>query len=187
LLTLAEARDKAIDHRRAVANGLDPVEAKRDHRRTGVTFAEMANAYIAIKKEGWRSESHFHSMRLLLQTYGSPLATKHVNSISSDDIEFTVRGLRQWKRTLEAIRQVFNLAISKSYCTSNPADWQIMKYRFHSARQQGAHYTAMPYAEVPELVQRLRARQQPGRSLSPYVIEFLILTACRVNEVTQMQ
>src|SRR6516164_10227153 len=44
LLTLTEARDQAHDFRRAVARGEDPVERKRDRRRTKITFAEMASA-----------------------------------------------------------------------------------------------------------------------------------------------
>jgi integrase len=185
LITLAEAREKAHDFRRMVARGEDPVELKRNHRRAGVTFAEIVDSFIAINKEHWRSTKHYESMRLLLQTYASPLATKPVSAITSDDIESVVRNASQQKRLLGAIRQVFDLAISKGHCSSNPADRRIMKYRFPGTSNT-QHFKALDYPELPDLVQRLRARQQPV-ALSPYAIEFLILTVCRVNEVTQMR
>jgi hypothetical protein len=74
VLSLAEAREKAHDYRRVVARGQDPVEAKREQRRLMITFAEMANVYIAIKQPGWRSKSHYNTMTFLLQTYAGPLA-----------------------------------------------------------------------------------------------------------------
>ena len=55
VLSLAEAREKAHDYRRGVAKGLDPVEQKREQRRSQITFAEVASAYLAIKQQEWRS------------------------------------------------------------------------------------------------------------------------------------
>jgi hypothetical protein len=156
LITLAEARDKAHDYRKAVANGLDPVEAKRDQRRLQITFAAMADAYIAVKRPGWRSESHSNKFRRLLNTYASSLATKHVSTITADDVEAAVRPLwdrapSQGKRALMAIRQVFDYVIAKGHrIATNPADWRIMKYRFPNG-YRGSHYTAMDYARVRPL------------------------------------
>jgi integrase len=192
LVTLAEARDKALDFRRAVGKGLDPVEAKREQRRLRITFAEMASAYIAAKRPGWRSESHYKTIRFLLNTYASSLATKHVSTITADDVEAAVRIVcnrapAQGKRALGAIRQVFDYAIAMGHRTANnPADWRIMKYRFPNG-PRGRHYTAMDYAHVPAFMKRLHRAQKRDWVLSPYAIEFLILTACRANEVAKMR
>lgn len=192
LLTLAEAREKALDCRRAVAKGLDPVEQKREARRLQVTFAEMANVYLTIKQQEWRGERSYHKAGLLLNTYASPLATKSVNTITADDIEACLRPLwncsrTQGRRTLAAIYQVFELAIAKGYRTNgNPSDWRIMKHRFAKVAHV-RHFTTMDYMQVPAFVKRLHSAQECGTALSPYVIEFLILTACRTNEVTRMR
>jgi integrase len=45
----------------------------------------------------------------------------------------------------------------------------------------------MEYAEVPEFIRRLRHEQQYTTALSPHVIEFLVVTACRLSEVTGMR
>ena len=191
VFSLAEAREKALDCRRAVAKGHDPIEQKREARRLQVTFAEMADAYLVIKQQEWRSGT-FHKTFLLLNTYASSLATKPVNVITSDDVETALRPIwmrsrTQGKRTQAAIYQVFELAIAKGYRTANnPADWRIMKRRFPKVAPV-RHFTAMEYTQVPAFAKQLHRAQECGRALSPFVIEFLILTACRTNEVTRMR
>ena len=207
LVTLKEALDLAFDHRRSIAKGIDPVEHRREQKVTRVTFAEMASAFIAIKQQEWRSESHYATMQFLLQTYASSLATKHISTITPDDVEAAIAGTwqrsrTQGRRTLAAIGQVFELAISKGFCTSNPADWRIMRRRFPKVGRS-QHYKAMDFKDVPMFVKRLRhnpakiagARnfgrhipvQPQSGSICPSAIEFLILTACRASEVVGMK
>ena len=192
VLSLAEAREKAHDYRRVVAKGQDPVEQKREQRRSQIPFAEMANVYLAIKQQEWRGERSYHKIFLLLNTHASSLATKPVNIITSDDVEMALRPIwtrsrTQGKRTQAVIYQVFELAIAKGYRTANnPADWRIIKRRFPKVAPV-RHFTTMDYMQVPALVKRLHSAQERDTALSPFVIEFLILTACRTNEVTRMR
>jgi integrase len=191
LVTLAEARDKALDFRRAVAKGLDPVEAKREAWRSQITFAEVAKTYLAIKQQEWRSERAQHKMSLLLNAYASPLASKPINTITADDVEAALSPLwnrtrTQGKRTQSAIYQVFELAIAKGYTTNNPADWRIMKRRFPKLGPV-QHLAAMDYMQIPAFVQQLHRAQESRIVISPYVMEVLILTACRTNEVIKMR
>jgi integrase len=191
VVTLAEARDRAHDYRRAVVRGEDPIEQKREQRRTQITFEELASAYIAVKQPGWRSENHWRNLRLLLNTYASPLATKIVSSITADDVEAAVRSVwqrspQQGRRTISAIRQVFDYAMALGHCPTNPADWRRMKHRF-AKTPPGNHFAALDYVKVPGFVKQLHVVQQRNTALSPYVIEFLILTACRSSEVVGMR
>jgi integrase len=192
LITLAEAREKALDYRRAVAKGLYPVEQKREQRRSQITFNEIANAYLAIKQQEWRGERAHQKTSLLLDTYASPLATKSVNTITPDDVEAALhplwhRSRTQGRRTQAVIYQVFELAIAKGYRTANnPADWRIVKRRFPKV-EPVRHLTAMDYMQVPAFVKRLRSAQERRIALSPFAIEFLILAACRTSEVTRMR
>jgi integrase len=191
LVTLKEALDLAFDHRRSIAQGKDPIEEKRNGRRLQITFAEMANAYLAIKRQDWRSEGHFSAVRTLLNTYASPLATKYVHDITPDDVEATLRPIwsrsrTQGKRTQAAIFQVFELAIDKGRRTDrNPADWRIMKRRFPKVGKT-RNFTAMEYTDVPAFVERLH-RAQGNAAVSPSAIEFLVLTGCREAEVAGMK
>jgi len=106
-------------------------------------------------------------------------------------IEAAVRPLwsrapNQGRRTLSAISQVFDYATGLGYCTGNPADWRLMKHRFPRL-QNGKHFAAMNCAEVPAFVRRLRVTQQRHTAFSPFGIEFLLLTACRVTEGAAMR
>ena len=192
LLTLAEAREKALDCRRAVARGLDPIEQRREQRRSQIAFAEVANAYLAIKQQEWRSERTYHKAWLMLNNYASLLATKSVDAITADDVEAALRPLwnrsrTQGKRTQAAIYQVFEYAIAKGYRTANnPADWRIMKRRFPKVAPV-QHFSTMDYMQVPAFVERLHSAQECRTALSPFIIEFLVLTACRTNEVIRMR
>jgi integrase len=148
-----------------------------------ITFAELASAYIETMCHGWRSRSHYEAVCYLLET---SLATKDIREITPDDVESAVISASQRDRRLRTIRGVFDFAISRGIRMDNPADHKIMRYRLPNGRKSTAHYRAMPYEELPVFVSLLRTKQLPG-VLSPYVIEFLILTACRANEVAAMR
>ena len=192
LWTLAEVRELAQENRKRVRLGEDPVETKRDGRRGRVTFAELATEYIATHEAGWRSAGHARAIRLQLQVHAQALGRLPVASITVNDVEAAVRPLWnrapvQGRRTLAAVAKVFGLARSKGLRPDNPAEWKdLQQYRF--ARANGSrHYAAFDYAQMPGFIRELRMAQQRGDALSPYVIEFLILAACRGGEVCGMQ
>src|SRR5579864_7204294 len=61
LVSLAEARDRVLELRRAVHSGIDPLDAKvaeKAKRRAvrTITFAEAAAAYIEAHEPGWRAK-----------------------------------------------------------------------------------------------------------------------------------
>jgi integrase len=97
------------------------------------------------------------------------------------------RSPEQGRRTLAAISQVFDYAMAIGRCAANPAQWRIMRHRFPRRANDRKHYTAMNYTEVPAFVRELRIQQQRNAALSPYVIEFLLLTACRGSEVVGIE
>jgi hypothetical protein len=65
LVTLAEARDKALACRKMLLDGIDPIEAHRSERMKArleaarsLTFKECAEKYIAAHEPSWRNEKH---------------------------------------------------------------------------------------------------------------------------------
>src|SRR6516164_5154653 len=114
------------------------------------TFAALASDFILINTATrWRSKAQVGAMHYLLEVCAAPLANKHVDEITSDDVEHVARATCQRDRTLRAIREVFNLAIARGYCISNPADHWIMKYRLPVTKNGAHHHTAMDYHDVP--------------------------------------
>ena len=78
--TMAEARDKAIDLRRMVARGVDPIDAKRAARASAgidaakaMTFKACAKAYMAAHQGGWRNAKHAAQWPSTLGAYVYPV------------------------------------------------------------------------------------------------------------------
>jgi integrase len=197
-LALADARNKAVDFHRAIANGQDPVEAKRLQRKARqaqITFADLANTYITAKQPGW-SQAHSSGMRWLLLGHAQALGRLAVANVTTKDIEAAMRPLwtrapTQGRKAVSAISQLFDYAIALEYRNDNPADWKRrMKLLLPRRRPEDIkHHTAMDYAQIPDFVRKLRKEQQRDTKLSPHphAIEFLLLTACRANEVVGMK
>src|SRR3954464_9819410 len=59
LVSLAEAREKAIDLRRALLNGIDPLSAKHELRAraaSALSFRGAAERYVDKHRSEWRSQ-----------------------------------------------------------------------------------------------------------------------------------
>src|SRR5580704_12047013 len=80
LLTLAEARDKAHQLRRGLRlEGIDPIKEKRAAKPQPVqviTFAEIAEQYIAKFSPTWSNAKHTYQWRQTLSTYINPVLGK---------------------------------------------------------------------------------------------------------------
>jgi Arm DNA-binding domain len=77
--SLAEARERAVEAKRALARGVDPLAAKRAERDSArlaeakaMTFAECAGAYIDAHRAGWRNPKHAAQWPSTLETYVYP-------------------------------------------------------------------------------------------------------------------
>ncbi len=65
LVSLAEAREKALAHRKLLLAGIDPLEARAAERAKAraealrtITFAACADRYIADNRPGWKNAKH---------------------------------------------------------------------------------------------------------------------------------
>jgi integrase len=190
VVTLAEARDKALNIRRMIANGVDPIHAKRIERVSQTAFAQVCEGWITTHKPGWRSNSQLRSAKLLLFTHGKALSTIPITLISADLVQSALtplweRAPNQARRTLAMWARVFDYAKAKGFrMGDNPAAWRgCHEYRIARQRSTGRHYTAMPYEEVPNFIRLLRIR----KAKSAIALEFCILTACRTAEVLNAQ
>jgi integrase len=192
VVTLAESKAKVHDLRRMVAQGTDPVDAKRA-ASPAVTFNAVASEYLEIQAKRFRNPGSTKNVRHLLLTYASKLAETPIAQIGSADIDAALRPLwlespEQAKRAVAACVRVLKYAKAKGLTTASAAD--IREDMAHlQPRTNGAkkHFAALDYAQMPAFVQELRAAQKQGEALSPSVIEFLVLTAARENEVCLMR
>jgi integrase len=192
IVTLAEARAKAVDARRLVAKGIDPIDEKRGVA-ANVTFAAVAADYIEDLKRVYRSANSVKSVHTLLLTHASDLSPQPVNQIGSGHIINALRPLwlrspDQARRAVAACLRVLRYAKAKGLSATNVAE---MREDLHGSIKQvkglRKHYKALDYQHVPSFVRELRAAQKQGDAMSPFVIEFILLTAARESEVCGMQ
>ena len=100
IVTLAEARRRALANRRTVARGGDP-------RGGGIpTFAEAAHKVIAIHRESWRPGGKSEAQwRASLRDYAMPhLGTKRVDQVTTSDVLAVLVPI--WSSKSETARRV---------------------------------------------------------------------------------
>jgi integrase len=191
LVTLSEARQKAVEARRLLLDGKDPIEARRASRAAvakAVTFREAAEAHIAAHRPGWRSAKHAEQWTQSLGAYAYPvLGDMRIDTIETADVLRTLQPIWITKpvsagRVRNRIELILDAAKARGLRSGeNPAAWRGHLDKLLPARakvHKVEHHAAMPYREVVKFVDALR--QQDGAAA--LALEFLILTATRSGE-----
>ncbi len=185
LVTLKEARDKALENRRAVEQGSDPREQRAAARVP--TFAQAVEAVIKIHAETWknggRSEDNW---RKSLSEYAMPrLGRKPVNKITTSDVLAVITPIWSSRReTAKRVRQrisaVMKWAVAEGHREDNPAG-DAIQAALPKNETVKVHYQALPHGEVGAALRTMRAANvwEPKK----LAVEFLVLTATRSNEV----
>jgi integrase len=189
---LAKARLAVMEHKHFLRLGEDPQDRRRLSRDQQTTFAQAADKFIENQKPRWRNPSSLRDAKLLLEIYAQPFAKQGVAHVTSNMIEDALTLIpspSQARRALRAWERAFDFALAKGFSIpkGNPARWKgFHEYRLpHLKNIEHKHLAEMPYEQVPEFMKQLRQRQ--GRSTAATALEFLILTACRRDEVREMQ
>lgn len=187
LLTLAEAREKAWEMRRAIARGIDPIAEKRKVEDPVPTFKEAARRVHEEHKAGWKNGKHQAQWINTLETYAFPkLGKLKVDKIEGPAIRDVLAPI--WlakpetaRRVRQRIGAVLDWSYVKGYRKSEAPMRSLSKGLPRQPKKDG-HFAAMPYADVPKLVATLRDRVSVGR----LALEALILTAARSGEIRGM-
>jgi integrase len=196
LVNLAQARDKALECRRLLVDGEDPIQerdariAKQRIQAAGaITFAQCAEKYISSYRAGWRNPKHAGQWKSTLDTYAGPvignLATKDVNTA------LVLRVLEPiWTKKAETasrlrgrIERILDWARVMGYREDgNPARWRgHLDKLLPSAINQmmRKHHAALPYEDIGRFMKELRAQE----GTAARALEFTVLTLARTNEV----
>ena len=196
LTSLAEARRKAADARRLLADGVDPILHKHDQRAAlsqqqatkARTFAECAAAYIAGHEGGWRSGRHHRQWVRTLEMYAYPVVGDlPVADVTREHVLKILQPIWQTKTETAAtlrgrIELVLSWAAYMGYREgANPAVWRGgLDHALPSKRKVApvVHRPSLAYAEVPTFIAELRRRD----GVAGKCLEFIILTAVRAGE-----
>jgi integrase len=198
VIGLAMARDLARKARETQKLGGDPIEDRRERRTAAkleaakaISFLQCAQQYIASHRKGWENEKHVAQWESTFE--GKNAATASINHlpVAAIDTSLVLQVLRPiWTKTPTTagrirgrIERVLAWATVSEYRRGeNPARWRghlaemlPAKNKIHKVE----HHKALPYAELPAFMERLRERD----GLSARALEFTILTAVRTHEL----
>ncbi|MFN3435351.1 MAG: tyrosine-type recombinase/integrase, partial [Sphingomonas sp.] len=184
VLTLAEARAKATELRRQIAQGIDPIAERKKVEDPVPTFREAAALVHEEHKAAWKNGKHQDQWINTLTTYAFPkLGDRFVNDIEGPIIRDVLAPI--WlakpetaRRVRQRIGAVLDWSYAKGYRPTEAPMRSLSKGLPRQPRKDG-HFAAMPFTDVPKLITRLRERSSVGR----LAMEALILTAARSGEI----
>ena len=183
IVTLSQARAKALDNRRMVERGEDP----RKPRRSVPTFAAAAAAVIELHRPTWKGSARTEVQWLAtLRDYALPvLGDKRVDIITTADILAALTPI--WStvpaaadRARTRISAVMKWAIAEGHRADNPAGEAITAAL---PRQNGGtrHHRAAAHGDMADVLATVRdSGAWIGARLA---LSFCALTSCRANEV----
>jgi integrase len=200
-VTLADALDRHAEERRRVKREkIDPLAAKRAakeaasaRKATIPSFGVIADQYIATHQESWKNVKHQFQWRHSLTVHSAAIRDLPVDQVDTQAIlgvlqpvwvripETASRLRGRIELILDAARALGHLDADKA----NPARWKGHLDKLLPKRRKltRGHHAAMPYADVPAFVGKLkRSRGAVAKALA-----FTVLTAARSGEVLGME
>ena len=199
-VSIADARKRAIDARRLLGEGHDPLALRQDEIKQraaeqrvaaarSMSFDKCAEAYISAHEAAWRNDKHRQQWRNTFSTYVSPVfGSVSVQDVDTDLVMKVVEPL--WSVKTETARRVrgrieviLDWARVRGYRSGeNPARWRGQLDHLLPARSKVRavkHHAALPYTEIDAFLRDLRQLEGAGAA----ALEFLILTVGRTSEV----
>ena len=193
-VSLAEARQKALECRKLRLDGCDPIEIRKAGRAQArldaakaMTFKECAESYIASHKAGWRNPKHAAQWPATLGTYVYPVFGGL--PVQAVDVGLVMRALEPiWTAKPETagrvrgrVESVLDWATSRGYRQGeNPARWRghlenllPKKAKVHRVE----HHAALPYAEIGTFMAELHLQE----GIAARALGFAILTVARTE------
>ncbi|MCK1297528.1 tyrosine-type recombinase/integrase [Bradyrhizobium sp. 24] len=190
LVTLAEARIKAVEYRKLARDGGDPIAANRSAKVGVPTFADAARSTLEQRRAGWKDGKSASQWLKSLSAYVFPvMGDKRVDRIETSDVLRALSPIWLSKpETSRRIRQRIAIVLDWAKAAGhrsgdNPVEG-VGKGLPRQNERRG-HFNAIPYADVPEFVRKLP--EFPTNDFARLALEFLILTAARTNEVLRAE
>lgn len=182
-VTIARAREKAIDIHRAVAEGIDP-KAERD-REPAPTFRVALESVIEQKRTGWKGEGTERSWRATLERHAADIMDTPVDAITRQDAlsiltPIWVSKPEMARRVRRRIRAVLTWAQAFGHVTINCAG-ETVDGALAPQPSVRRHHPALPHSEVAEAISRVDA-STAGENVK-LAFRFMVLTAARSGEV----
>jgi integrase len=195
-VTLAQARDKALEARREALRGRDPIKARRDAQKAAVAarkaeeeaerriFKMVAEAVIAAEEPGWKNKKTAPLWRASLETYAAPLMPLPVAEITREKVKDAL--LPHWhkkpqmaRKALRRVGAVLRHAAAQGWgADATAADVRTLRHLGFTKQAASKKQASLPWRQVPAFMQALDAVE----GMAGLALRFTILTALRSVE-----
>jgi integrase len=184
LISLADAREKALENRKLARAGGDPLAAKKRSKEV-LTFKAAAEKVHELSKPTWRNDKHGDQWINTLTTYAFPsFGSKRIDTVTGADVHGALSAI--WsthpetaRRVKQRIGTVFKWAMAQGWRTDNPAEVIGIALPKHD-RSKVKHHAAVHYDQVAKAIATIKA--SGAGTVTKLVFEFLILTNTRSVE-----
>ncbi|AXI53541.1 integrase [Sulfitobacter sp. JL08] len=186
VVTLNQARERALEYRRMAKSGLNP---RFNAQREIPTFEEISRQVHIDRLPTWKNAKHGQQWVNTLRDYAFPkIGRMPVDSIDQPEVLMCLAPI--WtlkhetaKRLAQRIKTVLDVAKSKGYRSGENPVTAIRDARvLPPVKKQVEHHDAMPWREVPAFYADLTTRS----AMAAKALQFTILTAARTSEVLEM-
>ena len=184
VVTLAEAREAALENRRLIRKGGNPMADRQRARMP--TFRVAAERYHSSRKLSWKNEQHARSWLQVVQKHAYPvLEYLPVDRITQADVLNVLEPI--WttrpetaRRVRQRIRSVLRYCEAHGYVDRNVAG-DAIDGALPAMPKVKEHHAALDYRKVLEAMKAIGSRVTAAR----LCLRFLILTAARSNEARE--
>lgn len=197
-VTIAKARDTALEARKTIRDGIDPlaergrVEAANANTATVLryTFEHAAREVFTDLKPGWKNPKHAAQWLSTMETYVFPkIGSRPVDKLMAADFADVLRPIWLEKaetatRVKQRCHAVLKWCWGRSLVSGNVVDMVdtlLPKQPSKTVRVQ--HQPAVAWQDVPSFVKRVLRKDS---DVTRDIIEFVLLTGARSGEARRM-
>lgn len=186
-LTLNEAREKARIGRELAKAGINPQQHwRQDVEREAHTFRAVAEECHRQSKKSWKNGKHRDEWLGSLERYAfGTIGALTVDQVDAGAIQRVL--LPIWltkgetaRRVKQRVGVVLDYAHAKGWREAEAPMRAVNQLMRGIKQPKGGNFAAMPYADVPTFIAKLR---DGDASVGKLALQFLILTAARSGEV----
>ncbi|WP_232222566.1 tyrosine-type recombinase/integrase [Paracoccus sphaerophysae] len=184
LVSLAQAREKALVNRKMAREGGDPLAARREQQAV-MTFEQASRRVHELHSPTWRNAKYRLDFISSLERYAFPLIGKvPASKVTAADVLRVLTPIWTEKpETARRVRQrigtVLKWAVAQGWRQDNPAD-SITQALPKVAKTQ-VHRKSLPYTDIADCLAAIRRSR--AITSTKLALEFLVLTAARSGEV----
>jgi len=190
VMSLQEARQRNLEIKRLIADGIDPKEEKREQQASQdgtKLFDAIAQSWYAERKTYLASSTFTRNYSAYERDVKPFIGQKLIDEITPPDIlaigkAVEARGANEMaRRTIREVGQIFKHAIRTGLATHNPATDLTEAIKPHRT----IHHSRVTAQQLPKLMQDIEAYD--GDILVRYGLWFMCYTFLRTNEVRYLE